>query len=408
MKKIGVLTSGGDSQGMNAAVRSVVLTAIANGMTVMGINRGYKGLMTGDIFEMSIHDVDDIIDKGGTAIYSARCLEFKDEIVIDCTGIEIVITEKKKAVNFQINEELTFNNNDKANFDEIKITVLADNTVKLSDNGNDEVIKPGEKKIINFGVRKGVKTCHAFGIEGIVVCGGDGSFRGACDLTRAGIPCTAIPSTIDNDLGCSEYTIGFDTSLNIIVDSIDKLRSTSLSHDRCAVVQVMGRNAGWLALESGIASGAACILLPDIQFDFDNYVINRLKKSLAMGKTSFNIVVSEGVFFDVPTNVNYNHVVSRGIDTAEKMARAIETATGIESRETILGQLQRGGIPTYLDRAVASEMGYKAVNLLNEGKANRVMVMKDHKIIDLDILTALSMKRPIDVKRHEMADIIGI
>lgn len=338
MKTIGILTSGGDSQGMNAAVRAVTRSALAKGMKVMGIHGGYKGLITGEIEELTATSVSNTLSKGGTWLQTARCLEFKDEA----------------------------------------------------------------------GILKGVETCKKFGIEGIVVLGGDGSFRGARDLCLHGIKCVAIPCTIDNDIVCSEYTIGFDTCLNICLDCIDRLRDTCASHDRCSVVQIMGKNAGWVTLEASILGGATCVVVPEIKFDFQKDVVDRINAGKALGKKNFIVVVSEGVFFNVKSNQNYDYVVANGIDSAAKFAKAVEKATGVESREAVLGHIQRGGSPTAKDRLIASEMGFYAVNLLEKDIYNRVVVVRDGKVTDLDILEGLNMQKPFDVDRYKMANALNI
>ena len=338
MKTIGVLTSGGDSQGMNAAIRAIVRTGLDEGFRIMGIYGGYKGLIDGNIKELFATDVSDRISRGGTFLKSARCLEFKEEA----------------------------------------------------------------------GILKAVETCKKFGIDGIVVIGGDGSFRGARDLTLHGIPCVAMPGTIDNDIVCSEYTIGFDTAVNIVVDLVDRLRDTSSSHNRCSVVQIMGKNAGWVTLEGGIATGATCILVPEVEFDFQRDIVDRIEAGKKLGKDSFIVMVSEGVFFNVKTNKNYRYIVDNDLDNPTKIAKAIEKATGVESRETILGQVQRGGSPTARDRIVATEMGNYCVNLLKKGISNRVVVMKDEKVVDYDIVEGLNMEKPFNIERLRMANSINI
>jgi len=339
MNVIGVLTSGGDSQGMNAIVRSVVRTALSKGMKVMGIHNGYKGLIDGEVEELTATSVSDIIAKGGTFLRTARCLEFKEEA----------------------------------------------------------------------GILKAVESCKKFGIEGIVAIGGDGSFRGARDLCLHGIKCVGIPGTIDNDIACSEYTIGFDTCLNICIDCIDKLKDTAASHSRCSVVELMGRNAGWVALEAGIMAGATAILVPEVEFNLEKDVIARIEAAKALGKNSFIVVVSEGIFANEKSNKNYEYVVSRGIANADALAKAIEEATKVTSRGTVLGHIQRGGTPTAKDRGVASEMGYYAVTkLLANDIYNRVVIMKDGKVTDIDILEGLNMKKPFDFARYEMANTINL
>jgi len=319
-KTIAVLTSGGDAPGMNAAVRAVVRTGISYGMRVMGIRRGYNGLLNGDIFEMNLRSVSDIIHHGGTVLYTARSPEF--------------------------------------------------NTPQ--------------------GVQKAADNCRNMGVDGVVVVGGDGSFRGARDLTEAGIPCIGVPGTIDNDIASSEYTIGFDTAMNTAVDMVDRLRDTTESHDRCSVVEVMGRRCGDLALQTGIAVGATTILVPEVPFDFEKDIIDRMRFTQKTGKKHFIIVVAEGV---------------GGVD---KLAKDIETKTGIETRATVLGHVQRGGSPTLRDRVVGSEMGYHAAKLLYEGQSNRVVVMRGGKIVDLDITEALKMERKFDKGMYDMALRISI
>ena len=318
MKKIGVLTSGGDAPGMDAAIRAVVRAGIAKGMEVMGIYRGYNGLINGDIEELKVRSVSDTIQHGGTMLYTARCKEFR--------------------------------------FEE--------------------------------GLQKAKKTCLERGIEGIVVIGGDGSFRGAADLSARGIPCVGIPGTIDNDIAMSEYTIGYDTAMNTAMELVDKLRDTSQSHDRCSVVEVMGRNAGYIAVNTGIACGATCIIVPEVPWTIDA-VCNKIKMTRETGKHHFIVVVSEGV------------------GNASEIAKQIEHITGVESRATILGHVQRGGSPTIRDRVAASQLGYYAVQLLSEGKGNRVVGIQNNKIVDYDIQEALSMKKPFESELYRIADEIS-
>ena len=320
MKSIAVLTSGGDAPGMNAAVRAVVRTACQRGIKVYGINRGYSGLISGDIYEMNLRTVSNIITRGGTILYSARCLEFKEEA----------------------------------------------------------------------GMQKAIDTCREKGIEGIVVIGGDGSFRGARDLSLRGVPCIGLPGTIDNDIACTDYTIGYDTCLNTIIEMVDRVRDTTESHDRCSVVEVMGRKAGFLALESGIAVGATAILVPEIEHDIERDVIERIRKFQHTGKKHFVIIVAEGV------------------GGTEEIAKKIQAETGIESRAVILGHVQRGGSPTARDRIVASQMGHRAVDLLTDGIGNRVIALKDNKIVDFDIFEALKMSKSIDRETYDLAHEISI
>ena len=320
MKSIAVLTSGGDAPGMNPAVRAVVRTACQRGIKVYGVDRGYTGLINGDIHEMNLRSVSDIITRGGTILYSARCPEFKTE----------------------------------------------------------------------EGLQKAVSTCKKFGIDGMVIIGGDGSFRGARDLSLRGIPCIGLPGTIDNDISCTDYTIGYDTCLNTIVQMVDRIRDTSESHDRCTVVEVMGRGAGYLALEAGIAVGATSIIVPEVEYDIERDVIARIREFQKTGKKHFIVIVAEGVG-----------------GTAE-IAKKIEDETGVESRATILGHVQRGGSPTARDRIMASQMGSRAVDLLTQGIGNRVVGIRDNKIVDFDIFEALKMTKTIDMKDYELAHEISI
>lgn len=320
IKKIAVLTSGGDAPGMNAAVRAVVRAALGKGVEVYGVYRGYNGLIQGNLEPMNLRSVSDIIHRGGTALYTARSPEF-------CT------------------EE---------------------------------------------GMQKAIDTCKEYGIEGLVVAGGDGSFRGAQALTERGIPCIGLPCTIDNDIACCEQTIGYDTALNTCMGMIDKLRDTSQSHDRCSVVEVMGRHAGYLALNVGIAVGATSILVPEVPYDFDRDILQRMKKTSATGKKHFIIIVAEGI----------GHVV--------EIAKRIEEETGVESRATILGHVQRGGDPTVRDRVLASRMGHAAVELLLAGKSNRVVTIQGNRLLDYDIDEALKMKKPFDIDLFRIAHEISI
>ena len=314
-KKIAVLTSGGDAPGMNAAVRSVVRTALSFGMEVYAVRHGYNGLLTGEVEKMDLRSVSNIIQRGGTALLTARSPEYNTPA----------------------------------------------------------------------GVKKAADKCRELGVDGVVVIGGDGSFRGARDLTGAGIPCIGIPGTIDNDIACTDYTIGYDTAMNTAMEMIDKIRETTESHDRCNVVEVMGRRCGDIALNTGIAVGAIATLVPEVEFDLEKDVIERIKAAQATGKRHFIVVVAEGI----------GHV--------EDICKKIEAATGIESRATILGHVQRGGSPTVHDRVIASRMGYYAVELLRDGKSNRVLAMKGEDIVDLDITEALDMPRAFDEKLYEIS-----
>ena len=315
MKTIGVLTSGGDAPGMNAAVRAVVRTAISLGMNVKGIKRGYNGLMEGDVIDLDARSVSDIIHRGGTFLYTARSPRFKTE----------------------------------------------------------------------EGVQEAIDNCKRLGIEGIVVIGGDGSFRGARDLSNRGIPCVGIPGTIDNDISSTEYTIGFDTAMNTAMEMVDKIRDTAQSHDRCNVVEVMGRHAGYIALQTGIAVGATAVLVPEVETPIED-VIAKIRLSQKTGKQHFIIVVAEGV------------------GGVADIAKQIEEATGIDSRATILGHVQRGGSPTVRDRVRATQMGSAAVHLLSKGIGNRVICMRDGKITDEDIFVALNMKKEFDYDMLEVAN----
>ncbi len=320
MKTIGVLTSGGDAPGMNAAIRAVVRTACENGMKVYGINRGYAGLIDEDIRELNIRSVSDIIHRGGTMLYSARCLDFKEEA----------------------------------------------------------------------GMQKAIATCRKYGIEGIVVIGGDGSFRGARDLSLRGIPCIAIPGTIDNDIVSTDYTIGYDTCLNTIMQMVDRVRDTVESHSRCIVVEVMGNRCGDLTLNAGIAVGATAIVIPEISCDIEKHVIERIKRTQKTDKKHFIVMVAEG------------------IGGVEALARKIEQECGVESRAIVLGHVQRGGSPTVKDRVVASQMGYYAVQKLISGESNRVIVLKNEGITDYDIYEALCMKKSVDDNLYKVAHEISI
>ena len=244
-------------------------------------------------------------------------------------------------------------------------------------------------------MQKAIEICHAYGIEGIVVIGGDGSFRGARDLSERGIPCVGIPGTIDNDIACCDYTIGYDTCLNTIMEMVDRIRDTSASHDRCSVIEVMGRRAGYLALNAGIAVGATAILIPEVEFDLKRDVFDRIRRTQKTGKKHFLVIVAEGVTAD-------------GNITVDELAKAIEEETGVESRAMVLAHVQRGGSPTVRDRVVASQMGYRAVELLMDGIGNRVVAMQKDQIVDYDIFEALNMKKHIDMNLYKMANIISI
>lgn len=319
-KVIGVLTSGGDAPGMNAAIRAVVRTAIKKDIRVLGIRRGYNGLINGDMKEMNIRSVSNVLHRGGTMLLTARCAEFRDA----------------------------------------------------------------------SGVEKARKTCEEMGIDGLVVIGGDGSFRGARDLSLVGVPCVGIPGTIDNDIACTDYTIGFDTALNTAVEAIDRLRDTSESHDRCTVVEVMGHGAGHLALYASVACGGTACWVNETGFDVERDILQKMRSTLRTGKHNFIIIVSEGI-----TDVH-------------KLASLIQESTGVESRASVLGHIQRGGTPTATDRIAGSRMGCYAVELLAQGIGNRVVIQKDSKIIDYDILEALTMKKGLDRDLVEVDHTVNI
>ncbi|MCQ2549324.1 MAG: 6-phosphofructokinase [Lachnospiraceae bacterium] len=315
VKTIGVLTSGGDAPGMNAAIRAVVRKAIVNGVSVKGIKKGYQGLLNEEIIDMDTRSVSDIIQRGGTILGTARCSEFRTE----------------------------------------------------------------------EGQQKGADICKKHGIDGIVVIGGDGSYRGAQALARHGINTVGIPGTIDLDIACTDYTIGFDTAINTAMDAIDKVRDTSSSHERCSIIEVMGRNAGYIALWCGVANGAEDILIPE-KYDYNEQsIINNIIANRRRGKTHHLIVNAEGI----------GHSTS--------MARRIEAATGIETRATILGYMQRGGNPTCTDRYYASIMGAYAADILCEGKSNRVVGFKNGAFVDFDIEEALQMQKNISEYEFEVS-----
>lgn len=319
MKKIGVLTSGGDAPGMNAAIRAVVRKAIYHNIEVYGISRGYQGLIEGDIHKMEIGSVGDIIHRGGTMLRSARCLEFKTE----------------------------------------------------------------------EGQLKGIEQLKKHGIEGLVVIGGDGSYQGAQALTRRGYPCIGVPGTIDNDIFGTDFTIGFDTALNTVIDAIDKIRDTATSHERTYVVEVMGRNAGDLALWAGLAGGAETILCPENQHDIEDLTA-KLKRGQERGKKHSIIIVAEGV------------------GSAVDIAREIEQITNFDTRVTVLGHVQRGGSPTASDRVLASRLGALAVELLMDGKGGRAVGIISNKLVDYDINETLAKKHIIDQKMYKLSEELSI
>ena len=318
VKTIGVLTSGGDAPGMNAAIRAVVRTAINKGMKVKGIMRGYAGLLQEEIVDMDGTSVADTIGRGGTILYTARCPEF--------------MTEE--------------------------------------------------------GQKRGAEICRKHNIDGLVVIGGDGSYRGAGKLSALGINTVGLPGTIDLDIACTDYTIGFDTAINTAMEAIDKVRDTSTSHERCSIIEVMGRHAGYIALWCGIANGAEDILLPERYDGNEQMLINRIIDNRKRGKRHHIIINAEGI----------GHSAS--------MAKRIEAATGIETRATILGYMQRGGAPTCKDRVYASIMGAKAVELLETGKTNRVVAYKHGEFLDFDIQEALNMKKDIPEDQYEISKLL--
>ena len=312
---IGVLTSGGDAPGMNAAIRAVVRTAISKGLKVKGIMRGYAGLLNEEIVDMDTKSVADIIQRGGTILYTARCEEFRTE----------------------------------------------------------------------EGQKKGAEICKKHGIQGLVVIGGDGSFQGAQKLSHLGINTIGLPGTIDLDIACTDYTIGFDTAVNTAMQAIDKIRDTSTSHERCSIIEVMGRNAGYIALWCGIANGAEDILLPE-KYDGDvEKLINHIKETRKKGKKHHIVINAEG------------------IGHSQELAERIEKETGMETRATILGHFQRGGSPTCKDRVYASIMGAYAVDLLRQGKSNRVVAYSEGKYVDYEIDEALAMKKNIDEYQYNVS-----
>ena len=315
VKTIGVLTSGGDAPGMNAAIRAVVRTALAAGLTVKGIRRGYLGLLEEDIIDMDSRSVSDIIQRGGTVLYTARCLDMHKPEVQD----------------------------------------------------------------------QAAEICRKHGIDGLVVIGGDGSFKGAQQLARRGINAIGIPGTIDLDIACTEYTIGFDTAVNTAMETIDKVRDTSTSHERCSIIEVMGRRAGYIALWSGIANGAEEILIAE-RYDYDEQrIINSIIEKRKLGKKHYIIVNAEGV------------------GDSNGMAKRIEAATGMDTRATIIGHAQRGGSPTAIDRVYASLMGARAVYLLVEGHTKRIVGIKDGHLKDYDIEEGLAMTKDIDQYMYDLS-----
>lgn len=312
---IGILTSGGDAPGMNAAVRAVVRAAINHGYSAVGFLRGYNGLISDDYVAMNARTVSDTIHRGGTILYTARCKEMMD----------------------------------------------------------------------SAGQDKAAEVCRKHDLAALVVIGGDGSFRGAQALAKRGVNVMCLPGTIDNDIGATDYTIGVDTAINTVTEMVDKIRDTSQSHNRCTVVEVMGRSCGFIALHSGLATGATAILIPEIPYDFQRDILDRISATIRTGKKHFIIMVAEGV------------------GGAHELARRIEEATGIESRASILGYVQRGGSPTSRDRTIASRMGFHAVELIDQNQRNRMIIRKDGHIRDLDLDEAIDIKKPINEKLYHIA-----
>ena len=319
MKRIGLLTSGGDAPGMNAAIRAVVRSALYFGMEVYGIERGYAGLIDDQVVKMEMRSVSNIVQTGGTKLRTARCMEM--------------------------------------------LTV------------------EGQKKALD--------TLEKYGIDGLVVIGGDGSFRGAKVLSEYGVPTIGIPGTIDNDLEYTDYTLGFDTAVNTCLDIINKLRDTMTSHERVSVVEVMGRHCGDIALYSGIASGAEIIIVPEVAFDM-NEIVNSVNRSRANGKHSNIIVIAEGVM------------------SADAFAKQLQAYTTHAVRPTCIGHVQRGGSPSMMDRMLAAQFGNKAVRLLNEGIGNRVVGIRHNQIIDMDIIEAVSMKKTFNYELYETLQMISM
>jgi 6-phosphofructokinase 1 len=319
MKRIGVLTSGGDSPGMNAAIRAVVRKAIFHDIEVFGVYHGYTGLINGDIKKLEIGSVGDIIHRGGTMLYTARSDEFRTEA----------------------------------------------------------------------GQKKAIEQLNKFAIDGLVVIGGDGSFRGAEKLTEHGFPAIGVPGTIDNDIPGTDFTIGFDTALNTVINAIDKIRDTATSHERTYVIEVMGRDAGDLALWSGLADGAESILIPEENFSIDD-VVSRLMRGHERGKRHSIIVVAEGV------------------GSGAEIGKQLQESTNLETRVSVLGYIQRGGTPTAFDRVLASRLGAKAVELLIDGKQGRMVGIEKNQIIDHDISEALAKKHVIDKNMYELSQQLSI
>ncbi|HIS52128.1 MAG TPA: 6-phosphofructokinase [Candidatus Onthomonas avicola] len=326
VKRIGVLTSGGDSPGMNAAVRAVVRTAMYRGIDVIGIRRGWNGLISGDVFRMDAQSVAHIINRGGTILYTARSDEFRTE----------------------------------------------------------------------EGQKKAVATCKLLGIEGVVAIGGDGTFRGCLALSKHGISVVGIPGTIDNDIGCTHYSIGYDTAANTAIEAIDRLRDTMQSHERCSVVEVMGHRAGNLALYVGIATGATVVLVPEHEWDFQKDVAERIRAARLNNHTHFMIIVAEGAFND--------DEIMKNPGSGNMVAKMIREELGIEPRVTVLGHIQRGGAPNARDRVTATRMGYWAVECLAGGKTNRVVCHQGGTICDMDMEEALAVPHSLNASEDRVLE----
>ncbi len=320
IQSIGVLTSGGDAPGMNAAIRAVVRTGNFYGLKVYGIRKGYQGLIRGEMEVLNNRSVSETLQRGGTILQTARSKEFQTE----------------------------------------------------------------------EGMAKAISMARVFDVDAVVVIGGDGSYRGALDLSRKGLPVIGLPGTIDNDIGCTEYTIGYDTAMNTAMQAIDKLRDTASSHERCSVIEVMGRGAGYIAVNVGMANGAEIVLIPEQEVDFDRDVLKVMLEARNRGKKHFIVIVAEG----------------KG-DAIEIAAR-IEATTGIESRATILGHIQRGGSPTERDRVMASLMGVRGVEALVQGRLNRIVSVQCGKVVDIDIEEAMAMKKEIDPDQLRAAHILSL
>ncbi|HPF53578.1 MAG TPA: ATP-dependent 6-phosphofructokinase [Eubacteriales bacterium] len=320
IRRVGVLTSGGDAPGMNAAIRAVVRDCVRNGVTPVGVRRGYNGLIHADLAEMEAKSVNGITSKGGTILYTARCEDF----------------------------------------------------------------------LQHEGVELGVRTCKYMGLDALICIGGDGTFMGAYELSKAGITVVGIPGTIDNDIGCCHYTIGFDTAANTAINAIDKLSDTMQSHERVSVVEIMGRRAGHLAVYVGLAVGATSILIPEIQYDFNKDIIEKIREGRYTGKHHFLIIVAEG------------------IGKCDELAARVHDETGLEARVSILGYIQRGGSPSVRDRVMASRMGYMAVEEIVAGRGNSIICYRDSRLIATPIAEAMAMTKKLDPYMYQVAQNIAL